>query len=177
MYLIITGQKGAGKSVHLLRLAEYLKNRGKTAGGVISRSVWRNGEREGYEIVNPGTGVFPSRRLCVKTLPDVPDSADVLRFCSYYFLRSAFAEGNRWIAEGLTSDVLFIDEVGNLELSGSGWNIADALKSVSSAVLGVREDAVPKLQSVWGITGPVIAIPPGEDMLDVIVSHITAVLK
>lgn len=168
--LIITGPKGAGKSAHLLRLAEALKKQGKTLGGVISRGLWKDGEREGYEIVSPADGV--SRTLCARTAPAEAEAEDLLPFCSYYFLRSAFAEGNRWIAEGLAADVVFIDEVGNLELSGEGWNVAPALTASAVAVLSVREDAAPKLEAVWGIRCPVIRISPGADMLEAILREV-----
>jgi nucleoside-triphosphatase THEP1 len=168
MHVIITGPKGAGKSTHLLMLAEALKKQGKTVGGVISRGFWKGEEREGYEIVNPATGV--SRILCAKTKPAGAEAEDIMPFCSYFFLRSAFAEGNRWIAEGLTADVLFIDEVGNIELSGGGWNVKSLLTAVASSVLGVREDAVPKLAVTWGIKWPLISISPGANMLDDIVN-------
>lgn len=163
MQVIVTGPKGAGKSAHLLMLADVLKKRHKRVGGVISRGFWKGEEREGYEILNPATGV--SRLLCAKTKP--PDGApgDILPFCSYFFLGSAFIEGNRWIAEGLQSDVLFIDEVGNMEISGGGWDVKSALTCTASVVMGVREDAVPKLASAWGITGPVISISPGTNRL------------
>lgn len=172
MYVIITGPKGSGKSTHLLMLAEALKKQGKTVGGVISRGFWNKGAREGYEIVNPATGV--SRLLCAKTKPAGVEAEDIMPFCSYFFLRSAFAQGNRWIDEGLTSEILFIDEVGTIELSGGGWNVKSALTAAASAVLGVREDAVPKLASTWGITCPVISISPGVTMLDDILTTLHA---
>jgi nucleoside-triphosphatase THEP1 len=170
MHIIITGPKGAGKSAHLLMLADALKKQHKTVGGVISRGFWNHGEREGYEIVNPATGV--SRFLCGKTKPANANAEDIMPFCSYFFLRSSFAEGNRWIAEGLTADVLFIDEVGNIELSGGGWNVNAALTAGVSAVLGVREDAVQKLASTWGIRFPVMSISPGANILDDIVNMV-----
>ncbi|MDR2485175.1 MAG: hypothetical protein LBD55_07260 [Treponema sp.] len=166
MYIIITGPKRAGKSVHLLRLAEALKDQGKTTAGVISRGLWKDDEREGYEIVNPGAGI--SRLLCSRTKPAGAEPEDIEPFCSYFFLRSSFALGNRWIAQGRDADALFIDEVGNIELKGGGWDVGQTLDRTLPVILGVREDAVSKLARVWGITGPVIRIVPGADMLDAI---------
>jgi nucleoside-triphosphatase THEP1 len=171
MYLIITGPKGVGKSTHLLMLAAALKKQGKTVGGVISRGLWKGEEREGYEIVHPATG--ESRLLCAKTKPFDAEAEDIMPFCSYCFLRSAFATGNQWIAQGLTADALFIDEVGNMEAAGGGWDLKQVIQANLPVILGVREDVLPKLASLWGITGPVIPLLPGANMLDDIIDLIT----
>lgn len=170
MYIIITGPKRAGKSAHLLMLAEALKARGKTTAGVISRGLWKDNEREGYEIVNPATGI--SRLLCSSTKPAGAEPEDIDPFCSYFFLRSAFALGNQWIAQGGGADALFIDEVGTIELNGRGWDVKQTLDRTLPVILGVREDALPKLARVWGITGPVIRIVPGANMLDQITPYL-----
>jgi nucleoside-triphosphatase THEP1 len=168
MNIIITGPKGAGKSTHLMRLAEYLKNQGKTVGGVISRGFWNNNARAGYEILNPGTG--ETRLLCATSKPD--NAEKVLHFCSYYFLGSAFAEGNRWISSGRTGDVLFVDEIGALELSGQGWDLGPVFAKTGPTVLGVREEALPKLAALWGLTCPVFVLSPGADRLAAIAGRL-----
>jgi nucleoside-triphosphatase THEP1 len=88
---------------------------------------------------------------------------EIMGFCHYQFRRSAFAEGNQWISAGLAADVLFIDEVGNIELGGSGWDVERVLARKLPLIFGVREDTVPNLEGRWGITWPRIHINPGTD--------------
>jgi nucleoside-triphosphatase len=54
--LLLSGNPGVGKTTILLKVAEDLKTRGYSVGGMISREARRSGSRVGFEIVDLGSG-------------------------------------------------------------------------------------------------------------------------
>jgi nucleoside-triphosphatase len=55
--LLITGNPGVGKTSVLLKVAEALKAKGYTVGGMISRDVRISGSRTGFEVVDLSSGM------------------------------------------------------------------------------------------------------------------------
>ena len=54
--LLITGSPGVGKTTLLLKVAEALKAKGYSVGGMISRDVRTSGSRVGFEVTDLNSG-------------------------------------------------------------------------------------------------------------------------
>jgi len=169
--IIVAGQKGAGKSTSLLKLAARLKACGVSVGGVISRHILKDGRRCGYEAVNPATGqvlVLSERPANGEDPPHHHDDEShvivenekdsTFNYCHYVFYKKTFAEGNRWIKEGLEKDVLFVDEVGLIEMTHhKGWDYELPLAAVKNEaagkkpllIYGLRDDFAEKFSTQW----------------------------
>ena len=149
MFLGLTGPIGAGKSTALIRVAATLKARGHGLGGVISERMCRDGERSGYRLLN----LTRNDTQILATLDTPADRDDYEAFFCFHFSKSALRNGNRAIREGITRDVLIIDEIGLWELSGGGWG--ESLPLVAQrkgpVVLGLREGVAPELERMHGI--------------------------
>lgn len=53
---IITGETGSGKSSFLVKLLERLRRRKISVSGIPAKGMWRNGQKQVYEIQNIQTG-------------------------------------------------------------------------------------------------------------------------
>jgi molybdopterin-guanine dinucleotide biosynthesis protein A len=117
MNLVITGEVQSGKTTWGTKYCNWLKERNFIVGGVLCPEVKNNGLRVGYNVVDVRTGqssVF-GRFITDTDFPGV----EVGRYrISYDGLEFA----NRVIIEALDGrcDMIFIDEIGHLELAGHG---------------------------------------------------------
>jgi len=172
MVIIITGEKGAGKSTNLIRLLPLLKANGLRPAGVISRGFWKDGKRAGYEALNAASGE------CLPLASTERKDGFTARHCAYYFNMETFRQGNLWIAAGRDADVLIVDEVGNIEIQGApdgGWDTGAALENKNTVILSVREDLTGKVRErLHPETAPVIKTARGEDISAVLFNMITA---
>jgi len=106
---LVTGRPGSGKTTLLLRVAEKLKGAGLKVGGMITREVRVGGVRVGFEILD----LASSRR---GTLASKGEGKP--RVGKYVVnLEDLEGVGVEAILEALKdADVVFIDEVGPMEL-------------------------------------------------------------
>lgn len=143
--VIVTGDKSVGKSTTLVKIASLLKEKGKTVGGVISPRIWKNNERYGYKLVNPQDG--SSELLAAVEKID----GNIVRHCSFFFNKDVFDKGNSMIQNGINSDLLIVDEIGNLEIAGGGWAVSmpEVAGCNVRAVLSIREDVIDKAIEKW----------------------------
>jgi nucleoside-triphosphatase THEP1 len=113
---VITGVHGGGKSELVAELAELLRAAGKKTGGICAAGLWANGVRSGFDLVDLSSGkrVPLSRR-------GLHDAA--VKAGEFGFYKEGLAAGEEALsAEALSAaDVVFIDEIGFLELEGGGW--------------------------------------------------------
>ena len=154
MVTIVSGARGSGKSGYLLRLAEEYKLKNTIVGGIVSRSIWENGGRTGYEAVDLFTG---ESWLLASSRP--AQDKNIFYWGQWHFRQNAFNEGNAVIANFINNyaeeknAVLFIDEIGKIELEGKGWDIsllrANAHR-VMNTVLGVRLEIVNEIKQLAG---------------------------
>ncbi len=128
--IIVTGEKGSGKSTMLNLLADRLKNEGFSIGGIIQPGIWKENKRYGFEILDLTSG--RSMPLCSTDGPESGITAGPFRF---------FPEAVQFGTSALTAygllekDVIILDEIGPLEINGMGWH--DSLKSLSAQYNGV----------------------------------------
>ncbi len=113
MIFILTGPVHSGKTTLLRRAVEELKEKKLQVGGFLSEVILKNDKVLGYDLVDlKQEKSFPFiRREGEKMWPSVG---------SFYFIPKSLAEASKIILRSGASDILVVDEVGPLELSGKG---------------------------------------------------------
>ncbi len=145
--IILTGAKGSGKTTLLEAAAQRLNAEGLRAGGILSPGHFENGRRARFELLILDTG--ERLPLAERDFDEPPDSGRC-----YRFLPETIAAGLEALSDGrlAAADVIFIDEVGPMELRGEGWG--PALDSVSAMpapmVWVVRPKLVEEVRRRWG---------------------------
>ena len=125
--IILTGERGAGKTTTALDLIHRLRSRGIQVGGIVSPVVWQGQERLGYDVVDLRTsGRMP---LCRR------GSAPGVRAGPFLFSDEAVASGQGVLDPSRLGGcaLVIIDEIGPLELEGSVW--APALEMLLAGAL------------------------------------------
>ncbi len=82
--------------------------------GFLSEAVWKKEETVGYDL-------FDLKRE--RSIPFIRKTGEKewQKVGSYFFIPQALAEAEKIILQGKEADVLVVDEVGPLELSGKGF--------------------------------------------------------
>jgi nucleoside-triphosphatase THEP1 len=146
---IITGGHGSGKSLLVGELAEAIKKAGKKPGGIMARGYWAGNLRSGFDLVNLATG--ESAPLCRRG--EKGDGIKAGEF-GFYYAGLAFGEAALSPKKLINEDIIFIDEVGFLELEGKGWaQVLDTLTARPGArlVLVVRDYLLEQVRARWGL--------------------------
>lgn len=151
---IITGGHGTGKSEFVAALAGGLKQAGKKTAGIMARGYWSGALRSGFDIVDLANG--NSVPLCRRGEP-----GDGVKAGEFGFYRAGLAFGEAALApEKLKgADMIFLDEVGFLELEGKGWAAAlDRLTVRPGArlVIVTRDYLLDKVRGRWGLEAAVV---------------------
>jgi nucleoside-triphosphatase THEP1 len=152
---VITGGKNTGKTTMVKKLeAQYLAA-GISFAGFVSEAEYLDGRKSSYYLRDIGTGL---RILSVteSITPEMTDYADYHQysFSKFYFNQKSFdfeAVQIEKIIKGSAEnspDVVFIDEIGPLELSGEGHyravrkllNYFDGL-----VIIVIRDELLPEL--------------------------------
>lgn len=143
--IILCGEVGAGKTHSAEYLAAILKKRGFAVGGVLSPRVVQDGETVGYMARDLATG--EERPFARVVPPGLPVGRFFIVAEGLIFARSAVEQA---IA---TAQVVFVDEVGRLELAGDG--LASAVRALLNSqalpVLLVRSTFVDAVVCTFGI--------------------------
>ncbi len=152
--LIITGPIGSGKTQAASAVAEELRAQELSIGGVVSPRVLEYGLTTGYMVRDVLTG--EERRLCTENPPGI-------RFRRFFFSPTALEFANAVVARaGREAEVVVVDEVGPLELSGGGMapGIQEVLRGGAFLIMCVRpwlvEEAClwagfPKTAPIWEV--------------------------
>jgi nucleoside-triphosphatase len=150
--IIVTGDKGEGKSTMLAELAVLFKNRGMQTGGIISPAVFENNVRSGYELVNVAT----SQKIRLSQTGRIDGMVNVGRF---YFFEDGIIFGKEAlkIENNRLSEIILIDEVGAWELQGQGW--AERLSELvlncdKPIILAVNVKLVDHVIDCWQLQAP-----------------------
>ncbi len=133
---VITGGHGSGKSRLAAALADGLRRAGKRPAGIISEGLWKDGEREGFDVADLAAG---TRAPLCRRAP-VGGAVSTGRF---NFYDEGLAAGLRALApEALAgADAVFVDEAGWLELEGKGWAPAfEGLRALKVPLVVVVRD-------------------------------------
>lgn len=116
--ILITGGIGAGKTRTAARIAAELGKRGIEVGGVISLRTMRDNETVGYTVRDLSTG--EERPFAGLNPPGIPVGRFFVSEEGLTFARTAIIRATQ------SAQVVFVDEVGRLELDGKG--LADAVR-------------------------------------------------
>ncbi len=110
----LTGRPGIGKTTACLKAIELLGQRGVRCGGVVSREVREGGTRTGFEFVDVETK---------QAFPLASTSGAGPRVGKYRVDLAGIARAVA-ILRGTNAGVVFIDEIGPMELKSRGFKSA-----------------------------------------------------
>jgi nucleoside-triphosphatase THEP1 len=142
--IIVTGKVNSGKTTILEKLALDEKSKGISPSGIIARGVFEGKTKVGFDVKDLSTDIsMPLARI--GRMADHGFSAG-----KYSFSTQAFKFAQRAILSFSSKGVVFIDEVGPLELKGDGY--ADCLKvlldsDISRLYVAVRSDILSEFSS------------------------------
>jgi nucleoside-triphosphatase THEP1 len=120
---VITGERGAGKSVACARLAGLLRERGVDVGGVITERSEAGSDREAVDVATGARRPFGRQGQAGEAPSAAPAQGveDPLT-PSWRYDDDVFRWGNEVFARDGDREVLLVDELGPVELlGGRGW--------------------------------------------------------
>ena len=147
MHLVVTDHVGAGKTSWCHRYIEWLSGRKVSVGGILCLGTELNGTRIGYEVLDIRTN---ERKVFAR----LTDRSNFIGEPAGRFIISpdglAFASKAIRSAIENACDIVFIDEVGHLELSGKGLleSAKLAYRHSPSTVTVVRKVLLPDFLSL-----------------------------
>jgi nucleoside-triphosphatase THEP1 len=110
MVIIVTGPIGIGKTTVCEKVIEIARKQGHSCGGIIT---YKN-QKDDIIIEDVRTGE-------TKILAGISNIYQGPRTTKYYFNPEGIDFGIQAINKGTTSDILLVDELGQLELRGQGF--------------------------------------------------------
>ena len=131
MVVIVTGAIGIGKTTVCEEVIKIIRNKGYSCGGIITYKI-RNEDIVIEDIRTGTTNHFASTQN-IYTGP---------RTEKYCFNPEGIEFGIQAIEKGISSDVLVVDEIGQLELSGEGFtNVIEQINSckIKNCILVIRK--------------------------------------
>lgn len=145
--LILTGEKGMGKTTLALQIAAQLKNQGLTVAGIAAPAMMEQSLRSGYRLMDLASGA---------SLPFCQRTEQAAAGIPFRFEEQGWAFGQEALNSpmAVNADLLILDEAGPLELKGGGW--ADAFRELIAqrtkpTLLVVRPRLVDAFRQAWGL--------------------------
>ncbi len=130
--IIVTGERGAGKTTFCTRLIELARSAGKSIGGVLSPAVFEQGEKIGIDVIDLHAN---ERRRLADRFNAQNLGPNTQRWS---FHADNVAWGNAVLQSATPCDVLIVDELGTLEFDrGEGWLAGLAALDAGDYRLGV----------------------------------------
>lgn len=145
--MILSGDIDSGKSTLCLHLLERIKTSQLDAKGIISPPGVDNGVKSEINILNVATGEM--RNLATLNSMN-PQGIYTTR---WQFSKESLDWGNQILLQATPCDLLFIDELGPLELErNEGWQeglIALESRNYALAILVVRPRLIQNVKERW----------------------------
>jgi len=119
MIYILTGPVGSGKTTFLKKVIEELKRQAFKLDGYLSEAIMQDREKIGYDLLDLGSG---------KSVPFIRRSGgeDWPRIGLYFFTPEGLSWAKKIILQSREEEILVVDEIGPLELSGEGvWPVLE----------------------------------------------------
>ena len=148
--ILLVGGIGSGKTATGLRLLSLLRSYGIQVGGILAPRLLKDEETIGYSIIDLATN---ATHLFAGLEP-----SDI-QIGKFYLSQAGLDLAERTIRNALNeSPVVFIDEIGRLELEGGGHAhaVRQLLQSDSVPVLLVRDTLVEQVVRTFEISDPFI---------------------
>ena len=147
--IIITGNKGDGKTTMLLNIVDVLKKNSIDIAGFVAVGEWRNSERSKYTLVDVASGKLAL--ICTDTATKGYD-----KHGRFYFNPLAVKFGEKILSSTQTRKlVIVIDEIGPFELNDKVWHnslVHHIEKTQNVLLLSVREKLVDDIVKKYILT-------------------------
>ncbi len=145
--VLVTGPRGSGKTSWCMRLVEQARAFGLRPGGLISPSVFENGQKTGIDLLDLTTG--ERRRLAYCR----GNAAGDLWTSNWQLVAETLEWGNSVLEKLKTCDLFILDEVGPLEFDHgvgfvNGFEIIVSRKNIPSLIT-VRPSLLPIARLRW----------------------------
>jgi len=137
--IIIKGPVNSGKSKIMEKLADSEKKNGSLVSGIIARGVFEQDSKIGFDLINISSETTqPLARI------SNPDD-EFFPVGKYNFSKDGFLFAKEALLDFHNGGVVFLDEVGPLELEGGGY--ADCLitllnSDISRLYIAVRDSCL-----------------------------------
>ena len=143
--ILWTGKKHSGKTTRIANLAQIACDEGFKVAGVLSTSIYLNGELIGYDVID----LHSQARA-----PLARRKIDKSEVKSFSFVDTGLKLGNNALSLSATksAELIIVDEFGPLELDGRGWrkNVDLLLTSTNSLMLlVVRQELADQVQQLY----------------------------
>jgi len=148
---LITGPTHSGKTTFLFEKVEFFKKKGFSCSGLLCPARFSRGRRIGYEGMDIRTGeIFP--------LACIDGPADRQKAGRFYFDPDGLAKAKAAVSGISRADLTVVDEIGHLELRGSGlWpEVLGLLKQPQVKWFVVRRSLVNRFLERLGQGIPVL---------------------
>lgn len=146
--VLLVGGIGSGKTAAGLRLLSLLRSYGISPGGLLAPRLLRGEETIGYSIIDLSTNAtHPFASL---------DPSDI-QIGKFFLSRAGLELADRTLRHAIrTRSVVFVDEVGRLELEGGGHApaVRDLLQSDRVPILLVRDSWVEQVVREFHLEQP-----------------------
>jgi nucleoside-triphosphatase THEP1 len=158
--MVVTGEVRQGKTTFLQTLLQPLARQNFSVGGFLALGVHENEERVGFDLLDIATG--QTTPLC--TIRPLPGALQTGRFS---FFEMGMETGQALLTPeiNLQHDLIFIDELGPMELNDKGWSssVENLIRHTTTPqVWVVRRTLVEKMRCKWDI-GQTFIIDIGTD--------------
>jgi nucleoside-triphosphatase THEP1 len=144
MVIIVTGPIGIGKTTVCAKVIDITRKQGYSCGGIIT---YKN-QKNDIIIEDIQTGE-------TRTLASINNVYKGPRTTKYSFNTEGIDFGVQAINRGITSDLLLVDELGQLELRGQGFaHIIEqiAVGKVKNCIMIIRKELLPSFLPQLGTT-------------------------
>jgi len=145
--ILLTGQRGSGKTTLCSQAAETARQSNRHAGGVLSPAVFEKGHKTAIDVINLASG----RRGKLARLRKSGDEG--ILTSHWTFDVQTLEWGNASLKEAVPCDLLVMDELGPLELV-RGQGLTAGLEAVDSrlftlALVVIRPELLEVARKRW----------------------------
>lgn len=114
--IIITGEKQSGKTSLAEELVGWMKEQDLNVAGILACGHWHHGQRSGFDLVDLADG-----RLTALARRNPGRDKDAVTGFTFFPQGLVAGKAALSMERCRDADWIVVDEIGRLELAGSGW--------------------------------------------------------